>query len=83
MGPTVRCRINNTSLKERGSINPPFPSPAKLEPLTHDVMGKFNDLLKDFIESIPDSKLTGFSTQPGQIWKNSEFRLDMQGVRGI
>jgi hypothetical protein len=45
-------------------------------------MGKFTDLLKDFIESIPDAKLTGFPTQAGPIWKNSEFRLDMRGVRG-
>jgi len=46
-------------------------------------MGKFNTLLNEFIESIPDSKLTGFSEQPGLIWKNTEFRLDMQGVRMI
>jgi len=31
-------------------------------------MGKFNTLLNEFIESIPDSKLTGFSEQPGLIW---------------
>ena len=44
-------------------------------------MGKFDKLLNEFIESIPASKLTGFSESSGLIWKNTEFRLDMQGVR--
>lgn len=45
-------------------------------------MGKASKALKEFIEGIPDSKLTGFSTAPGTIYKTTEFRLDMQGVRG-
>lgn len=45
-------------------------------------MGKASKALKEFIENIPDAKLTGFSTAPGTIYKTTEFRLDMQGVRG-
>lgn len=44
-------------------------------------MGKATKALKEFIDDIPDSKLTGFSTASGTIHKTTEFRLDMQGVR--
>lgn len=44
-------------------------------------MGKFDDLLEEFIESIPSSKLTGFSESKHLVWGTTEFRLDMQGVR--
>jgi len=43
-------------------------------------MGKATKALKEFIENIPDSKLTGFSTAAGTIYKTTEFRLDMQGI---
>lgn len=46
-----------------------------------DMPGKFKGLLLDFIESIPESKLTGFSESIGPVWETTEFRLDMQGVR--
>lgn len=44
-------------------------------------MGKATKALKAFIEDIPDAKLTGFPTVGGTIYKTTEFRLDMQGVR--
>jgi len=44
-------------------------------------MGKNTKRVKEFIESIPDSKLTGLSTSGGTIFKDQDFRLDMQGVR--
>jgi len=44
-------------------------------------MGKATKALKEFIETIPDSKLVGFSAGAGTIYKTTEFRLDMQGVR--
>lgn len=46
-------------------------------------MGKATKALKEFIESIPDSKLTGFPAAAGTIYKTTEFRLDMQGVRKL
>jgi hypothetical protein len=46
-------------------------------------MGKNTKRVKEFIESIPDSKLTGFSTSGGTIFKDQDFRLDMQGVRSL
>ena len=46
-------------------------------------MGKASKALKEFIESIPDSKLTGFPAAAGTIYKTTEFRLDMQGVRNL
>lgn len=33
-----------------------------------------------FIDLIPDDKLHGFPSSAGTIWKNDDFRLDMQGV---
>ena len=36
--------------------------------------------LVEFIDAIPDSKLTGFSSSQRKIWSTTEFRLDMQGV---
>jgi len=46
-------------------------------------MGKATKALKEFIDGIPDSKLTGFSVGSGTIHKTTEFRLDMQGVRNL
>jgi len=46
-------------------------------------MGKASKALKEFIADIPKSKLTGFSASAGEIWSNTEFRLDMQGVRHV
>jgi hypothetical protein len=43
-------------------------------------MGKNTKRVKEFIESIPDEKLTGFVTSGGTIYKDTDFRLDMQGV---
>jgi len=55
--------------------------PSRFTPPTHTVsMGKASKALKEFIGSIPDSKLTGFSTAPGVVYKTTEFRLDMQGM---
>lgn len=42
--------------------------------------GGLKKVLNEFIADIPDEKLTGFPENPGTIWKNSELRLDMQGV---
>ena len=44
-------------------------------------MGKAKKALESFINSIPDSKLTGIPTQGGTLYKDNDFRLDMQGVR--
>jgi len=46
-------------------------------------MGKATKALKEFIETIPDSKLVGFSAAAGTIYKTTEFRPDMQGVCDI
>lgn len=46
-------------------------------------MGKNTKRVKEFIESIPDSKLTGFASSGGLIFKDTDFRLDMQGVSRI
>lgn len=44
-------------------------------------MARASNALKEFIKNIPDDKLRGFPTQPGElIYKTSEFRLDMHGV---
>lgn len=43
-------------------------------------MGKNTKSCKAFIESISDSKLTGFPKNGGTIYKDRDFRLDMQGV---
>jgi hypothetical protein len=44
-------------------------------------MGKSDKALKDFIGSIPDNKLQAFPEEKGVLVKNTNFRLDMQGVR--
>lgn len=44
-------------------------------------MGKNTKRVKEFIENIPDEKLTGFVESGGTIYKDEDFRLDMQGVR--
>ncbi|KAI8652736.1 hypothetical protein NCS57_01338600 [Fusarium keratoplasticum] len=36
-------------------------------------------LLAEFIEDIPDGKLLEFSDTPGPIYKEQNFRLDLQG----
>jgi hypothetical protein len=43
-------------------------------------MGKNTKRTKEFIESIPDSKLTAFPSNGGTIFKDQDFRIDMQGV---
>jgi hypothetical protein len=43
-------------------------------------MGKNTKRVKEFIESIPDEKLTGFIKSGGTIYSDTDFRLDMQGV---
>ncbi|KAH6626540.1 hypothetical protein B0J18DRAFT_143311 [Chaetomium sp. MPI-SDFR-AT-0129] len=43
-------------------------------------MGKGSDEILDFIESIPDDKLTGFSEVPGTIHRDINFRLDLQNI---
>lgn len=37
-------------------------------------------LIVDFIEEIPDSKLSGLPSKSGTIYDDTNFRLDMQGV---
>lgn len=44
-------------------------------------MGKNTKHVKQFIEDIPDAKLQGITTNGGTIFKDKNFRLDMQGVR--
>ncbi|KAK4063426.1 uncharacterized protein Triagg1_9446 [Trichoderma aggressivum f. europaeum] len=43
-------------------------------------MGKADKQLKAFIENIPDSSLTALPTNPGTLHKDTNFRLDMQGM---
>ncbi|KAM0124279.1 hypothetical protein ACHAP3_010486 [Botrytis cinerea] len=43
-------------------------------------MGKNTKRAEDFIDEIPDSKLTDFPTFGGTIYKNTDFRLDMQSM---
>jgi hypothetical protein len=51
---------------------------------SHDItiidMGKAKDALKEFIDAIPEKKLTGFPSSIGTIYSTKEFRFDMQGV---
>ncbi|KAI8654217.1 hypothetical protein NCS56_01378400 [Fusarium sp. Ph1] len=43
-------------------------------------MGKSSmQLLDEFIDDIPDDKLQEFSDTPGPIYKERNFRLDLQG----
>ena len=44
-------------------------------------MGKASKALKEFINGIPDSKLTGLPDQAGTISSDKDFRFDMQGAR--
>jgi hypothetical protein len=44
-------------------------------------MGKNTKTAKQFIESIPDSKFSGFPGSGGTIYTDRDYRLDMQGVR--
>ncbi|KAG0636532.1 hypothetical protein HOY80DRAFT_1054184 [Tuber brumale] len=41
-------------------------------------MGKGPEALRDFINDIPDSKLTRFPESRGKIYSDRDFRLDMQ-----
>lgn len=43
-------------------------------------MGKARKALENFIDEIPKAKLTGFPSSAGTIYRNEDFRLDMQGV---
>ncbi|KAF4472226.1 hypothetical protein FALBO_862 [Fusarium albosuccineum] len=36
--------------------------------------------LTDFIDSIPDEKLEGFPDSQSTLYRNKDFRLDMQGI---
>lgn len=53
--------------------------PSYLSPL--GIMGKNTKTAKAFIESIPDSKFSGFPSSGGTIYTDRDYRLDMQGVR--
>lgn len=44
------------------------------------IMGKANKAFKEFLESIPLSKLTGLPDTPSTIHSDDNYRLDMQGV---
>lgn len=44
-------------------------------------MGKATKALKAFIEGIPDTSLARLSMSAGTIYSDTDFRLDMQGVR--
>ncbi|KAF2768103.1 hypothetical protein EJ03DRAFT_274905 [Teratosphaeria nubilosa] len=43
-------------------------------------MGKAQKALKAFIEGIPESKLTNLTKSIGTLYKDDDFRLDMQGM---
>ncbi|KAI0315671.1 hypothetical protein OF83DRAFT_1265903, partial [Amylostereum chailletii] len=43
-------------------------------------MGRASKALEAFINSIPDAKLTGLSTGAATLYKDTDFRLDMQGM---
>lgn len=43
-------------------------------------MGKADKALKEFIAAIPASKLQDLPTNAGTLYKDVNFRLDMQGV---
>lgn len=43
-------------------------------------MGKNTKKCTQFIESIPDSKFQGLPSTGGTIYKDTDWRLDMQGV---
>ena len=43
-------------------------------------MGKVEKSLKSFIESLPNDKLTSISTLGATLYKDENYRLDMQGV---
>jgi len=36
--------------------------------------------LKEFIDEIPESKLKNFPSNPGTLYNDSNFRLDLQGL---
>ncbi|KAF1940272.1 hypothetical protein EJ02DRAFT_406725 [Clathrospora elynae] len=43
-------------------------------------MGKNTKKVQEFIESIPDRKLQGLPNSCGTLFKDQDFRLDMQGM---
>jgi hypothetical protein len=43
-------------------------------------MGKAKKAAKEFIEGIPDDKLKDIPDGIGTLYKDEDFRLDMQGV---
>lgn len=45
-------------------------------------MGKAGKALRAFINEIPDDKLENLSVTAGTLYKDTNFRVDMQGVRG-
>lgn len=45
-------------------------------------MGKAKKVLQEFIAGIPSNKLTGFQNKaPFTIYKDNNYRLDLQSVR--
>ncbi|KAG0133079.1 hypothetical protein HOY82DRAFT_483136 [Tuber indicum] len=46
-------------------------------------MGKASKALRDFINSIPHSKLEGFPESITKLYTDRNFRLDMQGVSNL
>jgi len=44
------------------------------------IMAKGKKALRDFINGIPDAKLTGFQESGGTIYTDQDFPLDMQEV---
>jgi len=43
-------------------------------------MGGNEKKVEDFLDKVPDDKLTGLSQTVKCLYKNEEFRLDMQGM---
>ncbi|KAI0346108.1 hypothetical protein BDW22DRAFT_1425635 [Trametopsis cervina] len=43
-------------------------------------MGKADKALVAFINAIPDDKLTAIPTNTGTLYRDTDFRLDMQGM---
>ncbi|PQE17865.1 hypothetical protein CJF30_00010352 [Rutstroemia sp. NJR-2017a BBW] len=43
-------------------------------------MGKNTKRVQEFIDGIPDSKLTALPSSAGTIYTTTDFRLDMQGL---
>lgn len=66
-----QCRPNGTKIKTTSKAS---------HSRATSTMGKFGDALEEFLLSIPREKLEWFPDQNGTIYKNLNFRLDMQSV---